>query len=823
MKKSLYNKNMLNKIAPHVVAIFIFLMLSAIYFSPQLKGELLHQSDHINYLGTSKEITDFREETGEETLWTNSIFGGMPTYHISLRESNLIKDIKNGFLKIIPRPIGYMFFLMIGFYILLICFNVNPWLSIVGAIAFGLSSLNLLYLGAGHNAKVHAIAFIPPLIGSMVYAYRKNYIIGSVLFALFVSLHISDNHVQMTYYLLFLIVAIVIIEFYRFYKDKLVLKFIKISVVVLLAGILGILPSFSNLYLTYEYSKFSTRGESELTISADNANKMDKNDALDRDYIKQYSLGYGETWSLVIPNVKGGKMGYLGQNKKAMEAVSPNYNQMVSQQMSYWGEQLSSGGTFYFGASIFLLFLLGMFFVKDKIKWALFAVSLLAVLLSWKYSGLTDWFIENFPLYNKFRDTKMMLILVQLSFPLLGFIFLNKLFKDQKIDKKKFLYVSGGLAGLFFLFYIMPTVWFDFFSRNEINQFNKLLGNYKGNPNAISQIKDLKVEIVNARIEIFKADVLRSLFFVVATSLIIYLFIAKKIKRNTFVIILGLLVLIDFWFVDRRYLNDDNFQSKRKAEVPFQMTKADQYILQDKNPNFRVYNLTVSPFNDASTSYFHKSIGGYHGAKLKRYQELIEFHISKNNMDVLSMLNTKYFIVPNDDRQPVAQKNQEALGNAWFVEEYRIVPNADAEITALSNFNPAREAIVDQRFEEYVKGKSFSKDTVSFIELTSYQPNHLVYNAKCAQEELAVFSEIYYPDGWQAFIDGNPADHFRVNYVLRALVIPEGAHTVEFKFEPQKYNAAKTVSLIGSILLLLVLVVIGGREFLMIYQKNKKE
>lgn len=814
------NKHFIKSILPHLIAILTFLALSAIYFSPQLKGYILHQGDLINYKGMSKEIRDFREETGEEALWTNSMFGGMPAYQISVKHQNVIDSVENAILKVIPRPIGYMFFLMLGFYILLLCFDVKPWLAIIGAIAFGLSSLNVLYLGGGHNAKVHAISYIPPMVGGIYYAYRKNIAIGSTVFALFLSLNLAANHLQMTYYFLFLVLAIAVVEFVRAYKQQILSKFVKTSAILVLAGILGALPSFSNLYLTYNYSKHTTRGESELTISADqNKRSKTENDALDRDYIKQYSLSHGEVWSLIIPDVKGGKMNLIGNKKDILDQVDPQYRNMVAQQPSYWGEQMSSGGAFYFGASVFLLFLLGMFFVKDKMKWALFAVSLLAVFLSWKHSSLVDWFIDNFPLYNKFRDTKMMLILAQLSFPLLGMLFVNRLLTNP-IDKKRFLYVSGGLLGLLVLFYIMPTVWFSFFSTGEVSQFNKLMANYKGNPNAISQIRDLKSEIVNARIGIFKQDVLRSLFFIAATATVLYLFMVKKLKKNSFIVVLALIVLVDLWFVDRRYLNDDNFMSKRQAKEPFQMTQADQYILQDKDPNFRVFNLTLNAFSDASTSYFHKSIGGYHGAKLKRYQELIEFQISKNNMDVLNMLNTKYFIVPDQNKQPIAQLNPEALGNAWFVEDYRIVPDADAEITALSSFNPDREAIVDERFGKYVKGKTFTDDTLSSINLDSYKPNHLIYSAKCNDEKLAVFSEIYYPDGWQAYIDGQPTDHFRVNYVLRAMVIPEGEHTIEFKFEPKEYYMSNTISLISSIVLLLFVLFVFGREIFLFYKKS---
>ncbi|MDA3952632.1 MAG: YfhO family protein [Bacteroidales bacterium] len=816
------NKQLIQKITPHLTAVFIFLIISAIYFSPQLKGDKLHQGDQLQYQGMSKEIVDFRNETGEEALWTNSTFGGMPAYQISVKSSNLVKKTKDLVLKIIPRPIGYIFFSMIGFYILLLCFNVNPWLAIIGGIAFGLSSINMLYLAGGHNAKVHAISFIPPIIGGIFFAYRKNYITGAALVSLFVSWHLSANHFQMTYYLLYLILAVVGVELYLHFKNGLFKKFVKISSVLLIAGILGALPIFSNLFLTYEYSKYTTRGESELTITADNntINKVE-NEALNSDYIKQYSLGFGEVWSLVIPDVKGGRMNLIGNKKEIIDNVNPNYKNTVAQQASYWGEQASSGGAFYFGVSVFLLFVLGMFMVKDKFKWALLAVSLLAIILSWKYGSIVDWFIANVPLFDKFRDTKMMLILVQLSFPLLGFLFVNTLLKSE-INKKHFIYISLGVIGLILIFYVMPTVWFDFFNRAEVAQFDKLLASYKSNPNALMQIRELKDEIVSARIEIFKKDCFRSLFFVLSTALIIYLFIIKKVKQNAFLLILGVIILVDLWGVDKRYLNDENFVSKRQEKQFFQMTEADKYILRDKDPNYRVLNYTVSPFNDASTSYYHKSLGGYHGAKLKRYQELIEYQISKNNMDVFNMLNTKYFIVPDNNKQPLAQLNPDALGNAWFVEDFRIVPDADAEIQALSEFNPSQEAIIDARFEDFVAGKDFTRDTLSNIKLDSYKPNHLIYSANCSEEKLAVFSEIYYPKGWNAYIDGQDIDHFRVNYVLRGLVLPEGEHTVEFKFEPKSYYIGQKVSFTSSVLLLLVLLFVLGREGLIFYKKNYK-
>lgn len=812
----------IKRFIPHIIACIVFLLISSIYFFPQIEGKVLNQHDLDQFKGMSKELSDFRNETGKEALWTNSAFGGMPAYQISLSYDNYIKSIQNALLKVIPRPIGYFFLLMIGFYILLVALGVGPWLAIIGSIGFAFSSLNMVYLAGGHNTKIVAISFVPPLIGGLIYAYKKNDINGSILFALFLALHISANHLQVTYYILYLIFAIVIVELFIHFKEKNLPKFFKTSSIVFVFGILGILPNIVNIITTYEYSKYSTRGKTELTISSqkkelDQSNKA----ALDKDYIKQYSLGAGEIWSLVIPDVKGGKMNLIGNKKELINSVSPNYRNTIAQQPSYWGEQMATGGAIYFGAGIFLLFLLGAFFVKDKLKWAFIIASLLAMVLSLKYNPLTDWFIDNVPLFNKFRDTKMILVIVQLSFPLLGLLFLKQLF-EEGVDKKRFLYISLGTIGVFGLFYIMPSLWFSFFSNAEVNQFSSLLSNYKSNPQAIQQINDLQLELELVRKSMFKSDVLRSLFFIVSVASLVYLFIIEKIKKNTFIVVLGFLILIDLWAVDKRYLNDENFINKPRKGVPFQMSSADKFILQDKDPNFKVLNLTVSPFNDGTTSYYHKSLGGYHGAKLKKYQELIEFHISKNNMDVLNMLNTKYFIVPDNNRQPVAQYNADALGNAWFVENYRIVPNADAEIAALSDFNPTNEAIVDERFEQFVAGKDFSADSSSFIKLDDYKPNHLTYSANCNNEKFAVFSEIYYPKGWNAYIDGELTDYFRVNYVLRALIIPEGEHMVEFKFEPRSYYWGNKISMVSSLILISFLIFAFGKEILVYYKKNKE-
>ncbi|UCH15362.1 MAG: hypothetical protein JSV22_05190, partial [Bacteroidales bacterium] len=686
------NKIFEKKILPHIVAILVFIVISVIYFSPQFDGNRINQSDVIQNIGMKKEIKDFRDKYNSETLWTNSMFGGMPAYQISVRyeKNNWIKGLEYLFFsKIVNRPIGYMLFLMIGFYILLWSFSVNPWIRIIGGLAFGLASFNILYLATGHNAKVLAISFIPPLVGSIIYAYRKNFLIGGALLSIFTCLHLSANHVQMTYYLIYFLIAVIIVEFIRHLNNNLLLKFFKISAFLLLAGVLGVLPAISNLIVTNEYGKHTTRGKSELTISPDNMEKS-SNDALDSEYIKRYSLGYGELWSLVIPNVKGGSNGYIGQKEKIMEKVPQEYKRSIYQQSSYWGEQYGSGGAFYYGASVFLLFVLGIFFTKDNIKWALLPVSLLAIILSLKYSGVVDFFIEHVPLFNKFRDTKMMLVLVQLSFPLLGILFLKRLI-DNRIQKEMFLGVWLELAGIFILFYLVPSLWFDFLSRNETQQINAQIENFRNDPGTLGQFEAWKNVLVNARIGIFRKDCLRSLFFILATGLIIFLFIERKLEESTFLVFLGILILVDLWGVDKRYLNNKKKGNKYIQWVdsykylnPFQATTADMAILTNESETvtllkqkidnevsrlkkkkkhrmaefrneqekvrFRELNFSTNyrtlslqnPFNESRTSYFHKSIGGYHGAKLKKYQELIEFQISKEISYIFNVLNGEY-------------------------------------------------------------------------------------------------------------------------------------------------------------------------------------
>jgi len=823
------------KAYPHVIAIAIFVLISIIYFAPQLKGYKLYQSDHEQYIGMSQEIRNYNEKFDDETLWTNSTFGGMPTYQISAISGNLINKLKNYILKALPRPAGYIFLLMTGFYIMLLCFGVDPRLAVIGAIAYGLASFNMLYLGNGHNAKVHAISFLPPIVGGIVYAYRKNIWVGSILVSLFTCLHLSANHLQMTYYFLYLLLALVIMEIYVFARNGALPKFFKVSAFLLLAGLLGLAPTLTNIIVTNEYSKHTTRGKSELTAAATGAEQASgeekSENALDPEYIKRYNFSKAETWSLVIPNIKGGKMGALGQNRELMKKVEPRYRQAVAQQRSYWGEQYTTGGTFYFGAAMFLLFVLGMFFVKDKIKWSLLAVTVLAVMLSWKYGNLIDFFIDKVPFFSKFRDSKMMLILLQLAFPLMGILFLKTLFTES-IEKKKFLYITFSVSGLIFLFYLMPTVWFDFLSRMESEQINAQIVQNQNNPAIVSQIEDIRQAIINIRIEIFKKDVLRSLFFVIITGVLVYLILTKKMKKQVFIVLLGIFVLIDMWGVAKRYLNNEKKGSKYVQWVdeyeynnPFKPTIADMAILRNeikKNPdlnsviqeevaglknkqktkpkefemekikvffrelnfgtNYRVLSLTSPLTMSSRDCYFHKTLVGYHGAKLRRFDELIGSWISReysylsqvlknipetdsiislpvNNIPVLSMLNTKY-IIYDPNKLPVL--NPYRFGNTWFVRKVEFVENADGEMMALGTIDKAK-AVIQEKFKDKINSEILY-DSTGIIELTQYRPNHLIYKSNAANDQVAIFSEIYYEDGWDAYIDGEKADYVKANF-----------------------------------------------------------
>ncbi len=795
---------------PHITAIIIFLTISLAYFSPVLEGKVLRQHDNIQYRGMSKEIVDFRVKYHKEPLWTNSMFGGMPAYLVSMvYSSNLFRYVDKYVSLTLHPPVQYLFLTLLGFYFLLVVgFRVNPWLSIAGAIVFAFSSYFFIILAAGHNTKAHAIAYMAPVLTGIVLSFRGKILWGGVLTGVFLALQMTANHPQITYYTLFIVLIFGLAYLIQAIKEKTLPQFFKTVGVLSLALVLAIGVNITSLLLVNEYGKVSIRGESELTNDQGN-----KTSGLDKDYIlNDYSYGIDETMNLFIPNFKGGASSGFdtkSQTYKELKAANVQGAKQIVQHspLAYWGTQRFTSGLVYVGAAIIFLFVLGLFLVRGPVKWWLAGAVVFSIFLAWgkNFMFLSDFFIHYIPGYNKFRTVSMILVIAEFAIPLLGILVVRDIF-DGKISKeavlkglKYSLYIVGGIA-LFFT--VFPGMLFDFSAPID-EQLRS-----SGWPDQLLQ------SVRDDRKHLLQADAFRSLVFVLLTAGLIAGLIFGKIKKNWFVLGLVIIFLADMWPVNRRYLNNDNFTTKREVKDPFKPSTADLQILQDKDPDFRVLNLTVNTFNDASTSWFHKSIGGYHGAKIRRYQDLITQHISKNNLNVLNMLNTKYIIVPGDKKQPVARQNPSALGNAWFVNKFRIVENPDEEIGALTDFDPSQEAIVDKRFEEYLQGLNPGIDSASSISLISYLPNDLIYESSTTKEGLAVFSEIYYKEGWKAFIDGKETPYIRVNYVLRALRIPAGEHKIEFKFHPQLYYTGQKISLASSIILLLLFFGLAGKSIL---------
>ncbi|OFX73830.1 MAG: hypothetical protein A2X12_04645 [Bacteroidetes bacterium GWE2_29_8] len=806
---------------PHIIAVFLFLLVSVIYFYPILDGKDLVQEDIMRYKGMSQEAYSYKEKTGEEILWTGSMFSGMPTTQISLTShNNLIIKVKELFTLGFPYPMFVIFHALLGFYFLLQILKVNRWLSIAGAFAFAFSSYNMIIINAGHTSKIVAISLMAPVIASIIMTLRGNYLLGGALTALFVCFQLLANHAQITYYLFIAIIVLVIVHSINAIKNKEIEKLLKSFAVLIFAGILAIIPNITTLWTTLEYSQYTTRGKSELTDT-----KQNKTTGLDKDYATAWSYGIAETWTLMIPNFKGGETKAIGHNEQAVSSLKQSeYRQNILNQNHYWGDQPFTAGPVYMGAIVIFLFVLGIFFANPYYRWWLITASAISIVLAWgkNFMIVTDFFLDYVPAYNKFRAVSMTLVIAQLTIPLLGFLGLNYIIekKDELKNNMKYFYIAfGATGGLCLLFWLMPTVFNSFFGSEELFAYN----NQKNQSPEYAQMIDLFLkELEHVRIYIFKADAIRSFVYIFLVASVLLLYIKNIIKSKEIVIgVIGLLILVDLWNIDRRYLNESSFVPKENVEIPFPKTLADEEILKDKDPNFRVLNLSVSTFNDAGTSYYHKSIGGYHGAKLKRYQELIEYHISKNNMNVLNMLNAKYVIVPDEKKQPIVQRNPEALGNAWFVNEYKIVANADSEIVALNNFNPSYTTFIDKRFEKYISNFVPQKDTLGYIKLTDYNPNRLKYISKASSEQFGVFSEIYYDKGWNAYIDGKLVEHIRVNYVLRGLKIPAGEHNIEFKFEPQSYYVGEKISLAGSLILILTLLLAFAKETYD-YVKQKK-
>ena len=791
------NKEILLKILPHIVAPILFLLAAFIYFSPLIEGKALSQHDVVQFQGQVKEIQDYRLATGEETLWTNTMFCGMPSYLTSVKYSNNLLSWANRMVIFAKTPASLIFAAMLGFYLLLLILGVNPWLSIVGGFAYGLSSYFFIVIGAGHNAKIHAIAYVAPMLASMILAFRGKYLAGFALFALFFGLNLLAGHPQITYYAGFIMIAITIGYFYIAYKDKLLKQFAKAICVLAIAGILAIGANFSKLWFTNEYGKFSIRGPSELT-----SNSSNKTSGLDKDYALSYSYGVAETFNLLIPNLMGGSSsGDLGTDSKTYTSLKQNglnsnqAEQYVSQLPTYWGQMVSTSGPVYIGAIVIFLFFFGLFAIKGPIKWALLVVTALSLALAMgsNLMTLSNFFLDYFPAYNKFRTVSMILYIAELTMPLLAFMALKEVYEGS-LNRQQFMnafkWSLGIVGGILFFFLLFGGVVFNF--SGEID--NQLTAS--GWP------AQLLEAFRDDRKAMLKADALRSLIYILLSAGALYAFFIKKLKPYSFVAILGLLIITDMWVVNKRYMNNNQFVSVAKAAKPITPTAADLQILKDKTLDYRVYNLTVNPFSDGTTSYFHKSLGGYHGAKMRRYQDLIEEHISKGNMAVLNMLNTRY-VIQQGESGPVAHFNPQALGCVWFVDTVQFVPNADAELASLHNFNPQRTAIVDKRFKKSLEGFTPSQDTTGNISLIDYKPNRLVYKSDTKSQKIAVFSEIYYPKGWIVTVDGKTQDHFRANYVLRAMVVPAGVHEIVFSFKPKMFDIGKKVDLAASLLIIL--------------------
>jgi hypothetical protein len=784
-----------NDAKPHILVLLLFVAISFIYFSPVLEGKMLDQHDIKTYKGMSKEIKDFRDNTGNEALWTNSMFSGMPAYQISVKyKKNLIQYVDKVLTLNLPRPVNLLFLYLVGFYILLLTLKIDYRIAFIGAIAFAFSSYFFIIIQAGHMSKAHAIAYFPMVVASVLYTYRGRVLLGGALTALTVALEIYTNHFQITYYLVLVLLIIALFQLYKDIKKNNLPDFFKRSTILILAAILAAGTSFTRLKTTSDYGKESTRGKSELTSNIDNKTK-----GLDKDYATQWSYGIAESMTLLIPNFYGGSSSSSVlslDDSKTIDFLKKFKNKKLANSLaqykssSYWGDQPIVSGPTYAGAIVVFLFI-----------WLLLA-TIMSLMLAWgkNFMPLTDFFLDYFPAYNKFRAVSMILIIAEFTIPLLGFIALDKFLsssidvKEKRKPLKSAFYITGGITLIFALF---PSVFLDFLSEKDLNPIASGIVTPDGFLDALAL----------DRSSLLSSDAWRSFIFIGLTFGLLMLYLKRTIKARYVILLIGVLVVCDMWNIDKRYLNEENFVRKSKIKIPYKPTQADNFILSDKDPNFRVFNTSVSTFNDASTSYFHKSIGGYHGAKLKRYQELIEFHISKGNMDVLNMLNTKYFI--SRDGKP--QLNSSALGNAWFVNNINLVKNADDEIAALKEFDPINTAVIDTRFSNYIIDSlnNFS----SIIKLDTYKPNYLKYSSESLNDGIAIFSEIYYKNGWNAYIDGVKTDYFRANYVLRALKIPSGKHTIEFKFEPSVYSTGENISLASSLILFILLFFVSYKEF----------
>ncbi len=816
----------LKKCLPDLLAVVVFAIISFAYFFPaDFEGRILYQHDTSAGRGAGQEALEYYQKTGERTRWSNSTFGGMPTYQTapSYDSTDMLSQVVKAYHLWLPDNVWYVFVYLLGFYILLRAFNFRQALAVLGAIIWAFSSYFFIIIAAGHIWKVWALAYLPPMIAGIVLAYRGKYFWGLVVTAIFTAFEVNANHVQMTYYYLFIIAFMIVAFFVQALKEKQLARFFKASAACAVAAALGICINLSSLYHTYEYSKESMRGKSEL-VKANNGNQTDS--GLERDYITQWSYGIGETWSLLIPNVKGGASVPIAANEKAMQKADPMYYQLYGSIGQYWGEQPGTSGPVYVGAFVLMLFILGLFIVEGPMKWALLAATILSVLLSWgrNFMGLTDFFIDYFPMYSKFRTVASILVIAEFTIPLLAMMALKKIVDEPELLKKKikYLYASFALTGgACLLFAIAPTFFFsDFVSSAEMEQLRQF---------PADQLNPLLANLREVRQSIFTADAWRSFLIILMGTLMLLLYQARKLEAKWMVGIITVICLVDMWTVNKRYLYDEMFVSKSVKEMPQPLTPTDEQILQDKSLDYRVLNFASNTFNENETSFYHKSVGGYHAAKLRRYQEMIEEHIAPEMQaamnaiveksgdmqqvagdsifPVINMLNTKYFIMPMQGGETTPLTNPYAFGNAWWVDNVKYVDNANQEIEQVGKVDLHKVAVADKQFEK-VLGQSAAHDSTDVVSITAYQPNNLKYTAESKNGGLLVFSEIYYP-GWTATVDGKPAELGRVNYILRALPLTPGKHEVVLDFHPASVKTTETVAYVAGGLLLL-LIVAGG-------------
>ena len=812
---------LLKKCLPDVLAVLLFAVLAFAYFFPaDIEGRILYRHDASAGRGAGQEGIEYLQKTGERSRWTNALFGGMPTYQMapSYGSTDLLTKVVNAYHLWLPENVWYLFPYLLGFYILLRAFDFRQHLAVLGSIIWAFSTYFLIIIAAGHIWKVWALAYLPPMIAGVVLAYRGKYLWGLLLTAVFTAFEINANHVQMTYYYLFIILAMVIAWLVEAVREKQLARFFKATAVCLVGAAIGVCINLSNLYHTWQYSKESMRGKSEL-VKQNSSNQTSS--GLERDYITQWSYGIGETWTLLIPNTKGGASMPLSQSETAMKHAENDFLPIYQQIGQYWGEQPGTSGPVYVGAFVMMLFILGLFIVKGPMKWALLAATILSILLSWgkNFMGFTDFFIDYVPMYAKFRTVASILVIAEFTIPLLAMLALKELLSgEMKKEKLKVPLIASFVltGGIAMLFSLMPSMFFDsFISTSEMHAIQSLPAEY---------IQPLVANLTEMRQAVFTADSWRSFYIILAGTGVLLAFIYGKLKKEYAIGIIVALCLVDLWTVNKRYLNDEMFVPKSEREAPQQKTQTDELILRDQNLDYRVLNLASNTFNENETSYYHKSVGGYHAAKLRRYQEMIEAYINPEmqalfkgvseaggdmtqlNGDsicpVLNMLNTRYFILPLQGGQTVPIQNPYAYGNAWFVDKLNYVNNANDEIAAVGKLDLRHQAVADAKFKEQL-GEAAVQDTASVVTITSYEPNRLTYDVNSGKGGVLVFSEIYYP-GWEAKVDGQPVELGRVDYILRALNVQPGKHQVELSFFPNSVNLTETIAYIAYVLLILL-------------------